>query len=218
MLAAAAVALYAFAAVRYLSFWRLRRSLMLLGMTAAFVLLAEAMIAVTFAPNWHATWWEWHVLMLVAFGLVAWSAQRQWHEERFADIYLQDTVSGVRDMSILFADLEGFTRFSEQHESQDVTAMLNAYFEVAVPVVVQRFGGDIDRIIGDAVMVNVQSPWRSARSSPAGGGSSTRVAIRDRQGGVSERRVAAVPRGGQQRPGIGQPPRSRRRSDPHRHR
>lgn len=153
VLAVAGVVLYATAAVRYVNFWRGRRSVMLLGMTAAFALLGEAMVAVTFAPNWHATWWEWHVLMLLAFGLVAWSANRQWHEERFADLYLQDTVSGVRDMSILFADLQGFTRFSEQHESQYVTAMLNAYFEVAVPVAVQRFGGDIDRIIGDAVMV-----------------------------------------------------------------
>jgi len=34
-----------------------------------------------------------------------------------------------------------------------VTAMLNEYFEVAVPVTVRRFGGEIDRIVGDAVMV-----------------------------------------------------------------
>lgn len=147
------VALYAVAAGRYLMLWRQHRSVMLLGMTAAFVLLGEAMVAVTFADNWHLTWWEWHVLMLLAFGLVAWSAQRQWHEERFADLYLPDTVAGVRDMSILFADLKGFTRFSEQHEAQDVTAMLNTYFKVAVPLAVERFGGDVDRIIGDAVMV-----------------------------------------------------------------
>lgn len=153
VLTLAAVASYALAAMRYLMLWRERRSVMLLGMTAAFVLLGEAMVAVTFAPNWHATWWEWHVLMLLAFGLVAWSAHRQWHEERFADLYLPDTVAGVRDMSILFADLKGFTRYSEQHEAREVTAMLNAYFKVAVPLAVERFGGDVDRIIGDAVMV-----------------------------------------------------------------
>jgi len=153
VLTLAAVAAYVIAAVRYVVLWRERRSVMLLGMTAAFVLLGEAMVAVTFAPNWHATGWEWHVLMLLALGLVVWSAHRQWHEERFADLYLPDTVAGVRDMSILFADLKGFTQYSEQHEAQDVTAMLNTYFKVAVPLAVERFGGDVDRIIGDAVMV-----------------------------------------------------------------
>ncbi len=40
---------------------------MLLGLAAAFVLLAEAMVAVVFGRNWHATWWEWQLLMLIAF-------------------------------------------------------------------------------------------------------------------------------------------------------
>ncbi len=153
VVAAPAIVLYAVAAARYVGFWRRRPSVMLLGMAAAFVLLAEAMIAVVFARNWHASWWEWHVLMLVAFGLVAWSAQQQWHEERFAGLYLDQTISGTRDMSILFADLQGFTSFSERHQARDVTAMLNEYFEVTIPHIVRRYGGDIDRIIGDAVMV-----------------------------------------------------------------
>ncbi|HZI96852.1 MAG TPA: adenylate/guanylate cyclase domain-containing protein [Actinomycetales bacterium] len=153
LLALLAVALYGGSAVRYLALWRRRPTTMLLGMASAFVLLAEAMVAVAFARNWHTSWWEWHVLMLVAFALVARSAQMEWHEERFSDLYLDDTVAGTRDMSILFADLQGFTSFSERHEATDVTAMLNAYFEVAIPPIVQRYGGDIDRIIGDAVMV-----------------------------------------------------------------
>jgi class 3 adenylate cyclase len=44
---------------------------------------------------------------------VAWSAQQQWHEERFADLYQDDTLAGSRDMSVLFADLQGFTSYSE---------------------------------------------------------------------------------------------------------
>ncbi|HSR25919.1 MAG TPA: adenylate/guanylate cyclase domain-containing protein, partial [Candidatus Eisenbacteria bacterium] len=152
-LALPAIVLYAVSAGRYVGFWTRRPAVMLLGMAAAFVLLAEAMVAVAYARNWHATWWEWHLLMLTAFGLVAWSAQAQWHEERFAALYLDETVAGTREMSILFADLAGFTSFSEGHDPQDVTAMLNTYFQVAVPAVVQRHGGDIDRIIGDAVMV-----------------------------------------------------------------
>ncbi|WP_270888746.1 adenylate/guanylate cyclase domain-containing protein [Pedococcus sp. 5OH_020] len=151
-MALVAIALYGWAAYRYLALWRTRRGTMPLAVAAAVVLLAEAMVALLFAPNWHLSWWEWHVLMLAAFTLVAWGAQRQWHEERFVGLYLEQTVSGRREMSILFADLQGFTTFSEAHEPQEVTAMLNAYFRVAIPPVVSAHGGDIDRLIGDAIM------------------------------------------------------------------
>jgi adenylate cyclase len=172
LLAVPAIVLYAVAAVRYVGLWRRRPSLMLLSMLAAFVLLAEAMVAVVFARNWQLTWWEWHVLMLAAFGLVALGARVQWYEERFADLYLDDTVSGTREMSVLFADLQGFTTFSEHHEPAEVTAMLNTFFEVAVPPVVREYGGDIDRIIGDALMVTFNKrgdqPDHARRAAGAG--------------------------------------------------
>ena len=152
LLAVVGVTLYGIAVVRYLRLLRRRPSAMLGGMTAAFLLLAEAMIAVAFGRNWHATWWEWHLLMLAAFVLVTWAAHREWHEERFSDLYLEDTSDGTREISVLFADLEGFTRFSELHGPSEVSAMLNTYFERIIPPVVRRHGGDVDRIIGDAVM------------------------------------------------------------------
>lgn len=172
LLAVPAIVLYAVAAARYVALWRRRPSLMLLSMTAAFVLLAEAMVAVVFARNWQLSWWEWHLLMLAAFGLVALGARLQWHEERFADLYLDDTTAGSREMSVLFADLQGFTTFSENHEPAEVTAMLNTFFEVAVPPVVRSFGGDIDRIIGDALMVTFNKrgdqPDHARRAAGAG--------------------------------------------------
>jgi class 3 adenylate cyclase len=172
VIAVPAVLLYGVAAVRYLRLWRHRPSLMLLAMMAACVLLAEAMIAVVFARDWALSWWEWHVMLLAAYGLVALGARIQWHEERFADLYLDETVSGNRDMSVLFADLQGFTTFSERHAPAEVTAMLNAYFEVAVPPVVRRFGGEVDRIIGDALMVTFNKrgdqPDHARRAAAAG--------------------------------------------------
>lgn len=174
VLAVPAIALYLLAAALYVRLWRRHPSTMLLAMLSAFVLLAEAMFAVVFGRSWQLSWWEWHVLMLAAFGLVALGAQRQWHEERFADLYLEDTVAGTREMSVLFADLQGFTTFSEQHEPAEVTAMLNTYFEVAVPPVVRRYGGDIDRIIGDALMATFNKrgdqpdhAWRAAAAGLA---------------------------------------------------
>jgi class 3 adenylate cyclase len=171
-LAVPAVVLYGAAAARYLRLWWQRPSLMLLSVITAFVLLAEAMMALVFARNWALSWWEWHVLLLIAFVLVMAGVRIQWHEERFADLYLADTVSGRRELSVLFADLQGFTTFSENHEPGEVTAMLNTYFEVAVPPVVRRHGGEVDRIIGDALMVTFNKrgdqPDHAARAAAAG--------------------------------------------------
>jgi adenylate cyclase len=150
--ASVGVVLYAVAVVRYLRLFQRRRSPLLLAIAAAFVLLAEAMVAIGYGRNWHASWWEWHVLILAAFLIVALAVHREWHEERFSDLYLKRTSSGTRDISVLFADLQGFTSFSEGSEPEEVTTMLNTYFDVAVPAV-ERHGGEVDRIIGDALMV-----------------------------------------------------------------
>jgi adenylate cyclase len=147
-----AVALYAFAAARYLAMLLHSGSPILLGVTSAWVLLAEASIAVAFGRNWHASWWEWHLLMLVAFGAIAVVARREEAQERFRDLYLDHTAAGTREVSVLFADLAGFTSFSEGRQPREVTEMLNAYFEVAIPPLVREHGGEIDRLIGDAIM------------------------------------------------------------------
>jgi adenylate cyclase len=171
-LAVPAVLLYAGSAVRYIQLWRRHQSLMLLAVPSAFVLLAESMVAIAFARNWHLSWWEWHVLMLVAFGLVALSARASWREERFAELYLPQTSAGSREISVLFADLEGFTSFSETHRPDEVASMLNEYFAAAVPAVVAPYGGDVDRIIGDALMVTFNKrgdqPDHAERAAGAG--------------------------------------------------
>src|SRR5918992_1081583 len=150
--AAAAVVLYVLAAARYLSMVLRSGSAILLGVTSAWVLLGEASVAVAFGRNWHASWWEWHLLMLFAFGAIAVAARREDPEERFSDLYLDHTAAGTREVSVLFADLAGFTTFSEDREPREVSEMLNAYFEVAIPPIVRQHGGEIDRLIGDAIM------------------------------------------------------------------
>ncbi len=151
-LALVGLLLYGTAVVRYLRMPRPAGAMLPLAMASAFTLLAEAEVAVAWGRNWHASWWEWHLLMLAAFVVVAVTAQRSWHEERWAGLYLGSTVSSEREISVLFADLQGFTSFSEAHAPQEVTAMLNAYFEQAIPPVVLGHGGDIDRLVGDALM------------------------------------------------------------------
>jgi adenylate cyclase len=152
VLAVPAILLYGYAAVRYALLWRRDHAPVLVAVLAACVLLGEAMLAMALARSWHLSWWEWHVLLLAAFVLVAVAARTSWREERFAPLYLEDTREGDREVSVLFADLAGFTSYSEQHEPAEVTRMLNDYLGVAVPAVT-RHGGDVDRIIGDALMV-----------------------------------------------------------------
>lgn len=146
------VVLYLVAAWTYARRWRARREGVLLAVVTAYLLLAQALVATAVARSWQLSWWEWHVLLLAAFVLVAAGARRSWREERFAGLYLDDTTTGAREVSVLFADLQGFTGWSERHRPDEVTAMLNAHLAVAVPAVL-RHGGQVDRIVGDALMV-----------------------------------------------------------------
>jgi adenylate cyclase len=231
------VALYAFAAWRYLELYRRCPAPVLLSLVAAFALLAEAMVAVALGRNWHASWWEWHVLMAMAFGLVAWTIRVEYRRQgsaagAFSALYLERTVERVdrrsaerldalvaalgrgeptddllarfrerdrlstedttlllraareivalddlfrpylspqlaerlreqpelaelggveREVSVLFADLQGYTAFSEGRSPAEVIGMLNRYWSATVPVTIEH-GGTIERFAGDAIM------------------------------------------------------------------
>ncbi|MEO6059299.1 MAG: adenylate/guanylate cyclase domain-containing protein [Candidatus Limnocylindria bacterium] len=56
-----------------------------------------------------------------------------------------------RLVSVLFADLVGFTPFAEEKDAEEVRNMLTRYFDVASDVIT-RYGGTVEKFIGDAVM------------------------------------------------------------------
>ena len=56
-----------------------------------------------------------------------------------------------RLVSVLFADLVGFTPFAEERDAEDVRDTLTRYFDVASDVI-GRYGGTVEKFIGDAVM------------------------------------------------------------------
>jgi class 3 adenylate cyclase/tetratricopeptide (TPR) repeat protein len=56
-----------------------------------------------------------------------------------------------RLVTILFADLVGFTPFAEERDAEEVRETLTRYFEIASEVIV-RYGGTVEKFIGDAVM------------------------------------------------------------------
>jgi class 3 adenylate cyclase len=229
LVALVGVALYGYAALRYRTLYVRTREPLPLAVLTAWVLLAEAMIAVPWGRNWQLSWWEWHILMAIAFALVATVVRVEQQRRRpggpFASLYLDQTIarsnatyadalrqvveqraraedvaqrfglSGEqaelveraanrireldsafrphfspqvadwverepavlggteREVSVLFADLEGFTSYAETRPPEEVIAMLNEYWGTAVPVVLERHGGMIERFAGDAVLV-----------------------------------------------------------------
>src|SRR4051794_5734073 len=60
-------------------------------------------------------------------------------------------VSERRTTSVLFGDLVAFTTLSESRDPEEVRELLSEYFAVA-RTVVGRYGGTIEKFIGDAVM------------------------------------------------------------------
>jgi class 3 adenylate cyclase/tetratricopeptide (TPR) repeat protein len=53
--------------------------------------------------------------------------------------------------SVLFGDLVGFTTLSESRDAEEVRELLTAYFDEC-RAVVGRYGGELEKFIGDAVM------------------------------------------------------------------
>ena len=160
---------YGFGIWRYFGLYRHRPRPLPLAIVVALVLLSEAMFAVAFARNWRTTWWEWHLLMLLAFGLVAVAARREWRlegssAEIFSDLYEEQTRGHLEEVSVLFADLQGYTAFSERTPEPQIKEMLDTYFPAAAPVL-QAHGGALYNTIGDALMVVFRGPGHEARAA-----------------------------------------------------
>ena len=147
-------AMYAVSAVRYWSLYRDRWNLLPAAVIACFVLLAEAMVgvAVTGERKWHASWWEWHGLIVSAYLAIGFAVRREWRDERFRHLYLPTTRERHQEISVLFGDLVGFTRFAERSTPAEVAAVLNAYWGITAPLVTRRFGGEVEKFIGDGMV------------------------------------------------------------------
>jgi class 3 adenylate cyclase/tetratricopeptide (TPR) repeat protein len=60
-------------------------------------------------------------------------------------------VSERRLVSVLFADLVGFTTLSEHRDPEEVRELLSRYFDRCRSLI-ERYGGTVEKFIGDAVM------------------------------------------------------------------
>ncbi len=62
-----------------------------------------------------------------------------------------DAVAERRLVSVLFADLVGFTTLAEGRDAEDTRELLSRYFDISTDVI-GRYGGTVEKFIGDAVM------------------------------------------------------------------
>lgn len=98
--AVVALALYLVAARGYLGMYRRRGRALPLAVAVAFVLLAEALVALLVGRTWHLSWWEWHVLMTVAFAAILLATRAEFRRGRsvtdtFAGLYLDQTLAKI---------------------------------------------------------------------------------------------------------------------------
>ncbi|HJT80267.1 MAG TPA: adenylate/guanylate cyclase domain-containing protein, partial [Chthoniobacterales bacterium] len=60
-------------------------------------------------------------------------------------------------VTILFVDVSGFTALAEKLDPEEVRSVINSCFDALVPVV-QKYGGTIDKFIGDEIMALFGAP------------------------------------------------------------
>jgi len=69
--------------------------------------------------------------------------------------------------TMLFSDIRGFTAYSETVQPEDVVSMLNTYLDAQAEVV-EQFGGDIDKFVGDELMAHFHGEKMEERAVMAG--------------------------------------------------
>ncbi len=63
----------------------------------------------------------------------------------------------LREVTIMFVDIRGFTRMSQKASPSNVVKLLNDYFERVVQIIF-KYGGTVDKFMGDGVMVLFGAP------------------------------------------------------------
>jgi class 3 adenylate cyclase len=70
-------------------------------------------------------------------------------------------------LAILFADVRQFSTFSETRDPEEVIGLLNQVLSVEAEII-KKYGGDIDKFVGDAVVAWFSGDERCARAVRAG--------------------------------------------------
>lgn len=83
----------------------------------------------------------------------------------------RETLAERRQVTVLFADLSGFTQLTRELDAEQTHALLNTFFEAVDPVI-EDYGGTIDKHVGDAAMgvfgapiAHTNDPERAVRAA-----------------------------------------------------
>ncbi|MBF0411651.1 MAG: adenylate/guanylate cyclase domain-containing protein [Desulfamplus sp.] len=68
-----------------------------------------------------------------------------------------------KQVAVMFVDLKGFTRLSENMEPEDVVTLLNRFFSYMIPIIF-RHKGTLDKLLGDGIMAVFGSPIEDTES------------------------------------------------------
>jgi class 3 adenylate cyclase len=71
--------------------------------------------------------------------------------------------SRVLDLTLFYSDIRSFTSYAEANPPQDVVHFLNEVMTLQVRTI-HRHGGDVDKMIGDAVLAIFEGPDRAVRA------------------------------------------------------
>jgi len=63
-------------------------------------------------------------------------------------------------VTVLFADIRGFTTISEQLSAEEVTRVLNEYFSALVPII-EKYSGVLNKFMGDAILAIFGEPIKN---------------------------------------------------------
>jgi adenylate cyclase len=100
-----------------------------------------------------------------------------------SDARLPQLGGELRDLTILFCDLRGFTALSERLDATALTRIVNQFFTVATEAILEQ-GGTIDKYLGDAIMAF----WNAPTDQPDHAALACRAALRilDKVDGLNE--------------------------------
>ena len=86
------------------------------------------------------------------------AALRQWLVSVKSSKVSSSAMKGERrHVTVMFADISGFTAMSEKLDPEEVRGMINGCFE-RLGAVIDRYGGHIDKFIGDEIMALFGAP------------------------------------------------------------
>ena len=94
-----------------------------------------------------------------------------------------------RQVTILFADLAGFTKLSSERDPEEIHRLLSRFFET-VDAIVDSFGGAIDKHMGDSVMALFGAPIAHGNDPERAVGAA--LAIHDAMAGLSREMKLAL--------------------------